>query len=78
MVSSKSSHASANALVGLWGLALTCFVIAAFYFAREILVPLALATMIGVSLATRDRVPGHTARFMVRLHTPEAVALDRG
>ena len=39
-------------------------------------VPAALATMVVVSLATRDRVPAHADRFMVRLHTPEAVALD--
>jgi cation/acetate symporter len=30
-----------------------------------------------VSRLTRDRVPAHTSRFLVRLHTPEAVALDR-
>ena len=41
-------------------------------------VPLAFGTMVGVSLATRSRVPAHVPRFMVRLHTPEAVALDRG
>ncbi len=41
-------------------------------------VPLAFLTMIGVSLLTQHRVPGHVARFMVRLHTPEAVVLDRG
>ena len=41
-------------------------------------VPLAFGTMVGVSLATRSRVPAHVRRFMVRLHTPEAVALDRG
>ncbi len=37
-------------------------------------VPLALATMVVVSLLTRSRVPGHAGRFMVRLHTPETVA----
>ncbi len=41
-------------------------------------VPLALATMVGVSRLTRRRVPAHTGRFMVRLHTPEALELDRG
>ena len=41
-------------------------------------VPLAFGTMVGVSLATRSRVPAHVQRFMVRLHTPEAVTLDRG
>jgi len=41
-------------------------------------VPLAVATMVGVSLLTPGRVPAHTRRVMVRLHTPEAVELDRG
>jgi cation/acetate symporter len=41
-------------------------------------VPLALGTMVAVSLVTRDRRPEHAHRFMVRLHAPEAVALDRG
>ncbi|MGI8646422.1 MAG: cation acetate symporter [Nocardioides sp.] len=41
-------------------------------------VPAAVVTMVLVSLATRDRVPAHTGRFMVRLHTPESVSVDRG
>lgn len=41
-------------------------------------VPAALVTMVGVSLATRSQVPAHAGRFMVRLHTPEALDLDRG
>ncbi|WP_426242875.1 cation acetate symporter [Nocardioides sp. LHG3406-4] len=41
-------------------------------------VPAAVATMVVVSLATRDTAPPHAGRFMVRLHTPEAVSLDRG
>ena len=41
-------------------------------------VPAAVATMVLVSRLTRDTVPAHAARFMVRLHTPEAVPLDRG
>ena len=41
-------------------------------------VTLAFATMVVVSKLTRHRLPAHTARFMVRLHTPEAVQLDRG
>lgn len=41
-------------------------------------VPLAFGTMIGVSLATRHTAPPHAARFMVRLHTPEVIQLDRG
>ena len=41
-------------------------------------VPLAFAVMVGVSRATAHRVPAHTGRFMVRLHTPEALDLDRG
>ncbi|GAA4122215.1 hypothetical protein GCM10022215_27860 [Nocardioides fonticola] len=41
-------------------------------------VPLAMATMVGISRATPRRVPRHTTRFLVRLHAPEAVELDRG
>jgi cation/acetate symporter len=41
-------------------------------------VPGALATMVVVSRLTRDRRPAHADRFMVRLHTPEAVDLERG
>ncbi|WP_325049870.1 sodium/solute symporter [Nocardioides sediminis] len=40
-------------------------------------VPAALATMVVVSRATRSRIPAHAGRFMVRLHTPEAVDLAR-
>ncbi len=41
-------------------------------------VPLAFGTMVGVSLATRRRIPADATRFMVRLHTPETLPLDRG
>ncbi|GAB2623564.1 hypothetical protein GCM10027270_07870 [Nocardioides ginkgobilobae] len=40
--------------------------------------PLAAIVMVGVSFATRRTIPAHTNRLMVRLHTPEAVVLDRG
>ena len=39
--------------------------------------PLAITTTVIVSLATPSRVPPGTARTMVRLHTPERVALAR-
>ena len=41
-------------------------------------IPIAFATAVLVSLATPSRIPRHTARTMVRLHTPEDLALDRG
>jgi Na+(H+)/acetate symporter ActP len=41
-------------------------------------VPVAFATMIGVSVADHERVPAHVGRAMVRLHLPEAVEVDRG
>ncbi len=41
-------------------------------------VPLSTAAVVGVSLLTRSAVPKHVSRFMVRLHTPEHVVLDRG
>ncbi|WP_300643714.1 hypothetical protein [Nocardioides sp.] len=41
-------------------------------------VPLTLGTMVVGSRLTRDRVPADAGRFLVRLHTPEALELDRG
>ena len=42
-------------------------------------VPLAFATMVAVSPgAPATACRAHTRRFMVRLHTPEVVPLDRG
>ena len=41
-------------------------------------VPTAFLTMVVVSLATPRRLPVHLSQTMVRLHTPEAVTLDRG
>jgi len=40
-------------------------------------VPLAAAAMVTGSLLTPGRVPHHTRQLMVRLHTPEALGLDR-
>ncbi len=41
-------------------------------------VPLSFLVMVAVSRATRRSAPLHVRRFMVRLHTPEVVDLDRG
>ena len=41
-------------------------------------VPAAFVAMVITSLATPRRLPAHVSRTMVRLHTPEAVVLDRG
>ncbi|HEU4515102.1 MAG TPA: cation acetate symporter [Nocardioidaceae bacterium] len=41
-------------------------------------VPSAFLTMMLVSLLTQRRLPANLSRTMVRLHTPEAVELDRG
>ncbi len=40
-------------------------------------VPAAFLAMVLVSLATSRRTPAHVHRFLVRLHTPEHVQLDR-
>lgn len=40
-------------------------------------VPLAFTVMVLTSRLTRRRVPGHAQRFLVRLHTPETLELDR-
>jgi len=47
----KSSSAAANALVGIWGVSLAAFVIATLYFARDLLIPLALAALLTFLLA---------------------------
>ena len=41
-------------------------------------VPAAFGVMVAVSRLTRTQVPVGVNRFMVRLHTPESVTLDRG
>jgi predicted PurR-regulated permease PerM len=43
--------AAANALVGIWTVSLTAFIIAALYVARELLIPLALAALLTFLLA---------------------------
>ncbi|MBO9522599.1 MAG: cation acetate symporter [Nocardioidaceae bacterium] len=40
-------------------------------------VPASVLTMVVVSRLTKSSRPAHVSRFMVRLHTPEAVALNR-
>ena len=46
MQTPKSKTAAADALVGLWAVALTSFVIATLYFARDLFIPLALAALL--------------------------------
>ena len=46
MQTPKSKTAAADAIVGLWALALTSFVIATLYFARDLFIPLALASLL--------------------------------
>jgi predicted PurR-regulated permease PerM len=46
MQTPKGKTAAADALVGLWAVALTSFVIATLYFARDFLIPLALAALL--------------------------------
>ena len=47
----KSSTVAANALVGLWTVSLTAFIIATLYWARDPLIPLALAALLTFLLA---------------------------
>jgi predicted PurR-regulated permease PerM len=47
----KSSTAAASALVGIWTVALTTFIIATLYLARDLLIPLALAALLTFLLA---------------------------
>jgi predicted PurR-regulated permease PerM len=46
MQTARSKTAATDALVGLWAVALTSFVIAALYFGRDFLIPLALAALL--------------------------------
>ena len=47
-------------------------------FGPAVSTQIAFAAMVVGSLLTPDREPPHATRFMVRLHTPEAVGVDRG
>ena len=51
MAKLKSSTATTNALVGIWTVSLTGFIIATLYVARDILIPLALAALLTFLLA---------------------------
>jgi predicted PurR-regulated permease PerM len=46
MQTARSKTVATDALVGLWAVALTSFAIAALYFARDFLIPLALAALL--------------------------------
>jgi predicted PurR-regulated permease PerM/GAF domain-containing protein len=47
----KKKVAATDALVGLWTIALTAFVVATLYFTRELLIPLALSALLTFLLA---------------------------
>src|SRR5678816_2164578 len=47
----KTSNASARALVGIWTILLTCFIIALLYLGRPILIPISLAALLTFLLA---------------------------
>ena len=46
MQTPKGKTAATDALVGLWAVAVASFVIATLYFARDFLIPLALAALL--------------------------------
>ncbi|MGV3772532.1 MAG: AI-2E family transporter [Verrucomicrobiales bacterium] len=50
-IKQKNSAASAKALVGIWTVTLATFIIAALYFARDILIPICLAALLTFLLA---------------------------
>jgi predicted PurR-regulated permease PerM len=47
----KSSAAATNALVGIWTVSLSAFIIGTLYWARDLLIPLALAALLAFLLA---------------------------
>src|SRR5438045_6423859 len=42
----KAKKTATDALVGIWTIALTSFIVATLYFARELLIPLALSALL--------------------------------
>jgi predicted PurR-regulated permease PerM/methylmalonyl-CoA mutase cobalamin-binding subunit len=65
----KSKTTAADALVGIWAILLTSFVIGVLYFARELLIPIALAALLSFllsPLATRiERWIGRVAAVLI-------------
>src|SRR5580765_2979348 len=47
----KSKNTATDALVGIWTVALASFIVATLYFARELLIPLALSALLTFLLA---------------------------
>jgi predicted PurR-regulated permease PerM len=50
-MSKIKSSTAANALVGIWTVSLAAFIVATLYFARDLLIPLALAALLTFLLA---------------------------
>src|ERR1700724_2433426 len=69
MQTPKSKTTAADALVGIWTVTVTAFVIATLYFARELLIPLALSALLTFllsRLATRiERWIGRIAAVLL-------------
>src|SRR5688500_17950488 len=51
MPTPKTKTTATDALVGIWTLALTVFVVGTLYFARDLLIPLALSALLTFLLA---------------------------
>jgi predicted PurR-regulated permease PerM len=60
----KSKTASAQALVGLWAIALMAFVIVALYFARSLLIPFALSALLTFLISS---LVGRLERWLGRI-----------
>ena len=80
-ISTSKSNAS-NALVGIWTIALTAFVISTLFFAREILIPLALSALLTFLLSPLvtliERWVGRIAAVLVVVALMFAVAVGAG
>src|SRR5215207_5425270 len=80
-IPTSKSNAS-NALVGIWTVALTAFVIGTLFFAREILIPLALAALLTFLLSPLvtiiERAIGRIAGVLVVVLLVFAVAVGAG
>jgi predicted PurR-regulated permease PerM len=79
---STSKSTASNALVGIWTLALAAFVISTLFFAREILIPLALSALLTFLLSPLvtmiERWVGRVVAVLAVVALMFAVALGAG
>ena len=76
MKAPSSRTTSADAIVGLWTIALASFVMALLYFARDLLIPLALAALLTFLLSPLVSRLGDPEIHAAACHFPVEVGED--